>query len=144
MEQRISLITLAVQDMDRAAAFYAALGWTRTETPDGLVVFDLLGQSLGLYARDALAADIGIPVSELGHGAMTLAHNCRSKQDVDQILQAAKDAGARMLKPAAEVFWGGYVGSFADLDGHIWEIAFNPLSELSPKGAFRWNGYQSK
>jgi uncharacterized protein len=141
MEQRISLITLGVKDIDALAAFYTALGWARVESPDGVVAFDLIGQTLGLYPIASMAEDIGIPVETLGHGAMTLGHNCRTKDEVATILAAAKEAGAEILKPAADVFWGGHHGYFRDPEGHIWEIAFNPFSELSADGAFRWNGY---
>lgn len=141
MEQRISLITLGVKDVEALAAFYTALGWARVESPDGVVAFDLIGQTLGLYPIASMAEDIGIPVGALGHGAMTLGHNCRTKEEVATILAAAQEAGAEILKPAADVFWGGHHGYFRDPEGHIWEIAFNPFSELSPDGAFRWNGY---
>lgn len=141
MDQRVSLITLAVSDVDRAAAFYSALGWSRVESPDGIVVFDLLGQSLGLYPKADLARDMGVSEAELGTGAMTLACNTRSKAEVAELLAEAEVAGARILKPAHDVFWGGHIGYFADPDGHIWEVAFNPFSPLREDGAFCWNGY---
>jgi catechol 2,3-dioxygenase-like lactoylglutathione lyase family enzyme len=141
MEQRISLITLAVEDMDRAAAFYDALGWRREETPDGMVVYDLLGQTLGLYPKADLARDMGLDPDALGHGAMTLACNTRTKDEVAQVFAAAKAAGARVLKEPHDVFWGGHIAYFADPEGHVWEIAFNPFSPLREDGAFRWNGY---
>lgn len=141
MEQRVSLITLGVTDMAAAAAFYEALGWSRVETPDGVIAFDLIGQTLGLYPLTKLADDMGLPVDELGHGAMTLSYNCREKTDVAQILETAQQAGAKILKPAADVFWGGHHGYFRAPDGTIWEVAFNPFSPLGPDGVFRWNGY---
>ncbi|MCR8546547.1 VOC family protein [Salipiger sp. P9] len=142
MEQRISLITLGVRDLEGAAAFYEALGWVRTEGPGGVIAFDLLGQTLGLFGLDALAEDIGLPVDELGRGALTLAHNLRSKAEVDALMSRAEAVGARILKVPQEVFWGGYHGYFADPDGHIWEIAYNPFSPLrAGDGAFRWQGY---
>lgn len=141
MEQRVSLITLGVPDMDKAAAFYDALGWTRAESPDGVIAYDLISQTLGLYPLEKLAEDMGLPLSALGTGAMTLSHNTRSAEDVDQLMQAAKAAGAEVLRPAGEVFWGGYIGYFRAPDGHIWEIAHNPFSPLSEEGAFRWNGF---
>ncbi|QIE47108.1 VOC family protein [Pseudohalocynthiibacter aestuariivivens] len=141
MEQRISLITLAVRDVAQSAAFYESMGWTRVDSPDGIVVFDLIGQTLGLYPRADLARDMGLEENDLGTGATTLAYNVRDKQQVAQLLDRARDAGARILKPAHDVFWGGHIGYFADPDGHIWEIAHNPFSPLSDEGAFRWNGY---
>lgn len=141
MEPRISLITLAVTDKDRASAFYTALGLRRAESEAGIVVFDLLGQSLALYPRVDLARDMGVSVVELGTGGMTLGYNTRTREEVAQVLDRAKAAGARILKPAHDVFWGGHIGYFADPDGHIWEVAFNPYSPLSQEGAFRWAGY---
>jgi catechol 2,3-dioxygenase-like lactoylglutathione lyase family enzyme len=142
VEQRISLITLGVNDVSVATAFYIALGWEQVDAQEGIVAFDLIGQTLGLYPIKAMADDIGVPVERLGHGAQTLGYNCRIKADVARTLNLAQTAGAQILKPASDVFWGGHHGYFADLDGHIWEIAFNPFSPLSKEGAFRWNGYQ--
>ena len=141
MEQRISLITLGVPDLDRAAAFYAALGWQRTESPDGVVAFDLISQTLGLYPLEKLAEDIGLPLEALGTGAMTLSYNTRSPREVDDVMALAMAAGAEVLRPAGEVFWGGYIGYFRAPDGHLWEVAHNPFSPLSKQGAFRWDGY---
>lgn len=141
MEQRVSLITLGVRDMANTAAFYERLGWTRVETADGVIAFDLIGQTLGLYSITALAEEIGVAEGTLGHGAITLAHNLRSRDEVDALMQRAEAAGATILKPPQEVFWGGYHGYFADPEGHIWEVAHNPFSSLAEDGAFRWNGY---
>ncbi len=141
MEQRISLITLGVRDAEKMASFYDAIGWTRVDTQDGVVAYDLIGQTLGLYPLDALAEDIGVPVNSLGRGASTLGYNCRAKENVAEVLSTAEAAGAKILKPASDVFWGGHHGYFADPEGNIWEVAFNPFSPLSEDGAFRWNGY---
>jgi len=141
MEQRISLITLGVDDMEKAAAFYEALGWQRAESPDGVIAFDLIGQTLGLYPLQALADEVGLPVSELGKGAVSLSYNTRAKEDVAQVLAAAEAAGAEILKAASDVFWGGHHGYFRAPDGQLWEVAHNPFSALSAEGAFRWNGY---
>ncbi|MCH2095977.1 MAG: VOC family protein [Rhodobacteraceae bacterium] len=142
MDTRISLITLGVADLETSALFYEALGWTRVQTPDtGIVVFDLLGQALGLFPIEALAKEFDRPVETLGRGALTLAHNVASQEQVDAIMASAKAAGAEILTPARTVFWGGYSGYFSDPDGHIWEIAHNPFSTLGPNGEFRWAGY---
>lgn len=141
MEQRISLVTLGVADMDRAAAFYESLGWTRVKTDDGIVVFDLLGQTLGLYPKADLARDMGLDPGEIGgFSGVTLAHNVREKDEVAQIVVLAREAGARVLKEPHDVFWGGHIAYFADPDGHVWEIAHNPFSPPGPDGAFQWNG----
>ncbi|MDF1801867.1 VOC family protein [Thalassovita sp.] len=142
MEQRISLITLAVEDVERAATFYEAMGWRRSETPPGIVVFDLLGQSIGLYPKADLARDMGVDSTQLGTGAMTLAFNTRSIEEVTQVFDAAKSAGASVLKEPHDVFWGGHIAYVADLDGHVWEIAYNPFAPLRADGAFRWQGYE--
>lgn len=141
MEQRISLITLGVADMAAAAQFYTALGWQQVETDDGVVAFDLMGQTLGLYPLDKLAEDMGLPPGELGQGGITLGYNARSREEVGEVITAAKAAGATVLKPASDVFWGGHHGYFRAPDGAIWEIAFNPFSPLRDDGAFRWRGY---
>ncbi len=141
MEQRISLVTLAVADIDRAAAFYETLGWTRADSAQGIRVFDLLGQSLALYPRADLARDMGLAETDLGTGGMTLACNTRTRAEVAAVMRRAEAAGARILRPAHDVFWGGHIGYFADPDGHVWEVAFNPFSPLAPDGAFRWAGY---
>ena len=139
--QRVSLITLGMMDVDRAARFYTAMGWRAVETMPNMVVYDLLGQSIGLYDRAALARDMGLELSDLGAGAMTLALNARSKAQVDQYFDAARLAGARVLKAPHDVFWGGYIAYIADPDGHVWELAFNPFSPLRADGAFRWAGF---
>jgi hypothetical protein len=141
MEQRISLITLGVRDVARQAAFYDALGWTRVETPDGMVVYDLIGQALGLYPLADLARDTGLPLERLGTGAATYGHNVPTREEVAPLIERARAAGAEILKPAHDVFWGGHIGYFADPEGHIWEIAWNPFSTLAEDGRFRWNGY---
>jgi len=141
MEQRISLITLGVRDMNAAAAFYEALGWTRVETQDGVIAFDLIGQTLGLYPLEKLAEDIGLSVDEMGRGASTFSYNVREKAEVAEVLEAASAAGGRILRPASDVFWGGHIGYFADPEGTIWEVAHNPYSPLATDGSFRWNGH---
>jgi len=141
MEQRVSLITLGVDDLGRSAAFYEALGWKKEKSVEGIVVFDLIGQALGLYPKADLAKDMGITPAEIGgFSGVTLAHNLREKLAVDALMAAAEAAGAKVLRPASDVFWGGYIGYFADPDGHVWEIAWNPFSPLGPKGEFQWGG----
>lgn len=142
MQQRVSLITLGVADMDVSAKFYESLGWSRVQSPDGVIAFDLIGQTLGLYPKAALAEELGIDASEIGgFSGLSLGHNVADKSDVAPLLDRAKAAGARIIKPAQDVFWGGHHGYFADPDGHIWEVAHNPFSPLGPEGEFRWNGY---
>lgn len=141
MEQRVSLITLAVRDMEASASFYEGLGWKRVESPDGVIAFDLIGQTLGLYPKAALAEELGIPADSIGgFSGLTLAHNLREKDEVAPFLERVVEAGGRIIKPAQDVFWGGFHGYFADPDGHVWEVSHNPFSPLGPNGEFQWNG----
>ncbi|MCX7559179.1 VOC family protein [Sulfitobacter sp. F26204] len=141
MEQRISLITLGVRDAAALSAFYDALGWVRVETQDGVIAYDLIGQTLALYQLEKLAEDIGVDINSLGHGAMTLSYNVRTKEEVSRLMNLAQTAGAKVLKAAGDVFWGGHIGYFSDPEGHIWEVAYNPFSPLGDAGEFRWNGF---
>ena len=119
MEQRVSLITLGVRDATKAAAFYEALGWQPVETQDGVIAFDLNGQTLGLYPLDRLAEDIGVDVTRLCHGALTLGYNTRSQEEVHAVMERVAGAGGTIRKEAQDVFWGGYHGNFSDPEGHI-------------------------
>ncbi|NYF16263.1 hypothetical protein HDC37_001077 [Microbacterium sp. AK009] len=135
MAQRISLITLGVGDLDRALAFYGALGWTPHEKSiDGVVAFfPLDGFVLALWGRAELAEDSGVD-DPGGWGGVTLAHDVTSPAEVDSILAAAADAGARIARRAGATPWGGYSGVFVDPDGHPWEVAHNPGWRLDPAG----------
>jgi uncharacterized protein len=126
MEQRLSLVTLGVADLERSLRFYEALGWKRDNANPSVVFFQLNGMILALWSRSALAEDAGLAPNERGFGGIALAYNARSRDDVDAVLGEAERAGARILKAAKETFWGGYSGYFADPDGHPWEVAFNP------------------
>jgi catechol 2,3-dioxygenase-like lactoylglutathione lyase family enzyme len=141
MEQRISLLTLGARDPAELATFYDALGWNRVETTDGVIAYDLIGQTLGIYPLEKLADDIGLDPDLLGRGASTFGHNVRSKEEVGPLLEKAEAAGGKILRPAGDVFWGGHIGYFSDPEGHIWEVSHNPYSPLSDEGEFRWNGH---
>jgi uncharacterized protein len=135
MEQRISLVTLGVGDLPRARTFYERLGWRGQEAQE-TVFFQAGGLALVLWSRAALAADSGLDDRGTdGFGGVALAHNVRSRAEVDQVLEDAAAAGATITRPAAETFYGGYAGCFTDPDGHVWEIAHNPGFSLSPDGA---------
>ncbi|GGO02048.1 VOC family protein [Micromonospora parathelypteridis] len=131
MEQRISLVTLGVTDVTRAKAFYEHLGWHGQEV-EGTVFIQAGGLALVLWDRDKLADDAGI--DNPGTGALTLAQNVRSQAEVDELMATAVAAGGTVTKPARETFYGGYAGYFADPDGHLWEIAWNPGFTLAPDG----------
>ena len=133
MEPRISLITLGVADIDRAAKFYEAIGW-KGSSPDGEVwFFQANGLVLGLWDRAKLEADTGTADSG-GWGGVTLAYNVSTEHAVDAVLTEAEHAGARISRPAARNFWGGYSGVFIDPDGHPWEVAVNPHWTLDAAG----------
>lgn len=132
--QRVSLITLGTADLERAKAFYAALGWSPAPSPDEVVFYQMDGMVLGLFGLDDLANDQGRAGASLGTGAITLAQNFPDRTGVDAAWKVALDAGATPLKAPEKVFWGGYSGYFADLDGHVWEIAHNPLWPMDDNG----------
>ena len=137
MEQRVSLITLGVADVQRARAFYERLGWTtRAASDDDVVFFQAGGLVLALWGRQELAADSGVRDTR-GWGGVTLAHNVASPAEVDARLAEAKAAGATIPRPGADTFWGGYSGVFVDPDGHPWEVAHNPHWTLLPDGSVR-------
>jgi hypothetical protein len=135
VEQRISLVTLGVADIGRAKAFYERLGWRGQEVEE-TVFFQAGGLALVLWGRDKLARDCGLEESGPGgFGGLALAHNVRSEAEVDETIAAAQRAGATVTRPPAETFYGGYAGVFLDLDGHAWEIAYNPGFRLGDDGA---------
>ena len=140
MRQRVHLITLGVDDLDRAREFYRALGWSPVEdAPDGLVVFDLYGATLGLYPRADLARDMGRDLPR-GSGALTLACNVRERTEVADVIAAARAAGAEILRAPHDTPWGGHIAYFTDPDGHVWEVAHNPHSPLGASDEFQWAG----
>lgn len=135
MEQRISLVTLGVADLARAKAFYEALGW-RGQEVQGTVFLQAGGMALVLWSRDELARDLGLEDdSPAGFGGVALAHNVRSRPEVDEIIAAARTAGATITRPPGPTFYGGHAGAFVDLDGHAWEIAYNPGFPLAEDGS---------
>ncbi|PKP68761.1 MAG: glyoxalase [Alphaproteobacteria bacterium HGW-Alphaproteobacteria-4] len=133
--QRITLITLGVDNLARARAFYEGWGWLVASAQEGVVFFQMLGAALALFGRADLAADQGRPGAMLGTGAMTLAQNFATRAEVDAAFAGALAAGAVALKAPQEVFWGGYSGYFADPDGHVWELAMNPFWPLADDGS---------
>jgi predicted lactoylglutathione lyase len=134
MEPRVSLITLGVADLARARAFYEQLGWSGHEAEDTVFV-QLGGLALILWGRDELTADAGIDDDGGSYGGVALAHNVRSREEVDAIVASAEAAGATVTKRPAETFYGGYAGWFRDPDGHVWEVAHNPGFTLEPDGS---------
>ena len=140
MRARITLITLGVDDLDRAVRFYRdglglpTEGIVGREFAHGAVAFfDLQpGLRLALWPRASLAHDAGIDVATPSRTDACLAHNVGSRAEVDEVMAQAQRAGAKLVKPAQETFWGGYAGYFEDPDAHLWEVAWNP--RMPPPG----------
>jgi len=141
MEQRISIVTLGVADLNRSREFYERLGWRRSMAKsEGIVFFQAGGIALALYPRDELAKDANVAANGDGFKAISLAYNARNRAEVDAVLKEAETAGAKILKPAQEAFWGGYSGYFSDPDGFLWEVAWNPFFPLAEDGSIRLPG----
>jgi predicted lactoylglutathione lyase len=135
MQQSVSLVTLGVADYERAKAFYEALGWTVALDIDETAFLQANGVVLVLWGREKLAEDMGIPDDGASWGGIALAHNVGSREEVDEIIEQARAAGAAVTRAPSETFYGGYAGAFRDLDGHAWEIAHNPGFGLEPDGS---------
>jgi len=135
VEQRLSLVTIGVSDLERSRRFYEALGWKTGAAPsDDVVFFQAGGLIVALWDRAALAEDSTVEDSG-GWGGITLAHNVRSPAEVDAVLAEAEAAGARIGRPGAETFWGGYSALFIDPEGHPWEVAHNPHWGIADDGS---------
>jgi len=136
MSAGLSILTLAVRDLERSAAFYTAWGFRLSGASQKMIKFFHAGQlALGLYGWDALAEDAGVPPAGDGFRGATIARNMPSKADVDSAIAAAIQAGGSLVKPAHDAFWGGYSGYIADPDGHLWELAYTPFWKLRPDGS---------
>jgi catechol 2,3-dioxygenase-like lactoylglutathione lyase family enzyme len=135
MEQRLSMVTLGVADLATARAFYERLGWVSNSPPEiGVVFFQSGGMVVALWDRGELARDSGVTDGG-GWGGVTLAHNVRSPQEVDAVIEQARAAGADIARVGAPTSWGGYSGVFIDPDGHPWEVAHNPHWQLADDGS---------
>jgi len=133
MEPRLSLVTLAVADVARSRAFYAALGWQPAFAMDDIAFYQLGGMAFSLWERRAFVAETGLPAAS---GGVCLAHNVRDVKAVDAVLREAAKAGAKVVA-ATKREWGGYSGHFRDPDGHTWEVAWNPAWPLDAEGRVR-------
>lgn len=133
--QRVTLITLGVKDLEASRAFYRALGWHAQADQERISFFQMHGAVLALFGLTDLADDQDRPVDDLGTGAMTLAQNFGTEEDVDEVWHKAMQAGARAIKRPQATSWGGYSGYFADPDGHVWELAVNPFWPLAADGS---------
>ena len=137
MEPRVSIVTLGVGSLERAVEFYRdGLGWPLSSVSnENIAFFKTGGTVLALYPREELAADANTDPQGGGFSGFTLAHNVAEKQQVSPTLGEAEAAGATIVKEAQDVFWGGHSGYFADLDGHLWEVAWNPYAPLAEDGS---------
>jgi catechol 2,3-dioxygenase-like lactoylglutathione lyase family enzyme len=135
MEQRLSLVTLGVSDLDRARKFYEGLGWkTGAQEADDVVFFQAGGMVVALWGQEKLAEDSAVEVGS-GWGGITLAYNTRSPEEVDAVIGEARAAGATIGREPAETFWGGYSAVFIDPDGYPWEVAHNPRWTIEKDGS---------
>ncbi len=135
---RLTLVTLGVADVKRAARFYAALGMKRgMKKAEGVAFFEAGGAVLAVCGRNNLAKDAGVADTAPGFSGVALAFNVEDEPSVEKVLQAAAAAGGKIVKPASRAFWGGYTGYFADTDGHLWEVAHNPGFPFDERGLVR-------
>lgn len=135
LEPRLSIVTLGVANVAKSRAFYEKLGFRPSAASQERIVFmDLGGVVLALFDKEHLADDATVAPAGDGFRCVTLAHNVRSEAEVDAALAHAERSGAHIVKPATKVFWGGYSGYFADPDGHLWEVAYNPFFPFDDKG----------
>ncbi len=139
MKPRIHFITLGVKDVEKARRFYEeGLGFKASSASQGdIVFFHTEGVALALYPRAALAKDAEVSDKGSGFAGITLSHNVAEKENVTLVLQQAEAAGGRIVKPAEDAFWGGHSGYFADPDGHLWEVAWNPHFPFAEDGSLK-------
>jgi hypothetical protein len=139
MRPRVHIITLGVKDVERSKRFYEkGLGFkVSSASQDDVVFFLTEGLVLALYPQATLAEDAMVSEKGSGFRGVTLAHNVENKDEVAEILKEAEKAGAKIVKPAQDVFWGGHSGYFADPDGHLWEVAWNPHFSFAKDGGLK-------
>lgn len=141
MRGHVTMVTLGVADLARATAFYQAIGFVCSAASQPGISFMISGTIVvGLFPIDELSRDAAVDVGTPGRGAVALAQNRVSEAEVDKVISTAAAAGARIVKPAQKVFWGGYSGYFTDPDGHLWEVAHNPFAELDENGYMKLPG----
>ena len=134
MRQKLSIVTLGVKNLQRSLDFYKnGLGWKPSRASDKIAFFPMDGVILALYPREKLAEDATVDSTGSGFSGITLAYNAKSQEEVDEVLHTVQSAGAKIIKQAQQVFWGGYSGYFADPDGYLWEIAWNPSFAFDEK-----------
>jgi catechol 2,3-dioxygenase-like lactoylglutathione lyase family enzyme len=132
MRQKLNLITLGVDDFEKSLSFYeTGLGWKKSDkSMDGLALFPLGGIVLALHPRHELAEDTTLKYQPSAFSGLTISYNAKSEKEVDEVLKQVEKLGATIVKPAQQVYWGGYSGYFRDIDGYLFEVAYNPFWEL--------------
>ena len=140
MEQRLSIITLGVSDLERSRSFYKNLGWeiATEKNSENIIAFNLQAFVLALYPIEGIAKDAGLQMKLPSTPSFTMAYNVGSEAEVDRVIEEAKTIGAKIIKQPEKAFWGGYSGYFSDPDGYLWEVAFNPYSTPEKDGTFKW------
>ena len=134
MRQKLSIVTLGIKNFQRSLDFYKnGLGWKPSRASDKIAFFPMDGVILALYPREKLAQDATVDSTGSGFSGITLAYNAKSQEEVDEVLHTVQSAGAKIIKQAQQVFWGGYSGYFADPDGYLWEVAWNPSFAFDEK-----------
>lgn len=135
MEQRLSFITIGAKDLSKLKQFYIEkFNWKPIKDDQGIVFFKMNGLILALFPTHELADDAGVSHDGTGFRGFTLAITYRSEKEVDDVFKALKDKGVHIVKPPQKVFWGGYSGYVADIEGNLWEIAYNPFLEMDKAG----------
>ncbi len=135
MRQKFTLITLGVRDFQKSLAFYEGLGWKQSKfSQEQYALFPLGDIVLGLYPLKSLEQDTTLSYQASSFSGMSISYNATSEEEVDAVLEEAKRLGATIVKPAQKVFWGGYSGYFKDLDGYLFEVAFNPFWAIDSEG----------
>ena len=138
MEQRVSLVTLGVADLKHSREFYERLGWRCSMAKaEGVVFFQAGGMALALFPRQELAKDANVTPQGDGFRAISLAYNARDRAEVNAVLDETEAAGAKLVKPAQDAWWGGYSGYFSDPDGFLWEVGWNPSFAMAEDGSIR-------
>ncbi|MBV4355543.1 VOC family protein [Pinibacter aurantiacus] len=136
MQQRLSFLTIGVNDLEQVKGFYIEkFGWQPMKDSDGIVFFKLNGFILGLYPANELAEDIGVPQDGSGFKRITMAVNFASEKEIDDVFAELEQKGVRIVKRPAKVFWGGYSGYVADIENNYWEFAFNPFLSMDENGS---------
>ena len=146
MDQRISIVTLGVSDLNKSRSFYDSLGWQAAndgEEAEEIIAYNIQSMAFALYPIEKLSEDATVSAQMGQYSTFTMAYNVDSEAKVDEVIAQARAIGAEIVKEPQKVFWGGYSSYFADPDGYLWEVAYNPFSKLGENGEFQWGGVEN-